>query len=122
MRRRLARSICTQYRDERDRLHVITLDPSLEERILSGFQSHDRELTITLPSAQVDGISRAIDRELAALRAQQRPQVVLVRPEIRLAVKRLASSLLPDLIVISYAEITAETKVVSLGIVSDMEE
>ena len=33
VRRRLARTICDRYRDQDSRLHVVTLDPALEERI-----------------------------------------------------------------------------------------
>ncbi len=46
VRHRLARSICAQYRDDRDRLHVITLDPALEERILKATQLTDRDVLI----------------------------------------------------------------------------
>jgi flagellar biosynthesis protein FlhA len=122
VRRRLARTICAQYRDTRDRLHVITLDPALEDRVRAEIQILDREVRSQMTVQEVEGVCRAIDRELAALRQQQRPLIVLVRPEIRVALKRLTANSLPQLIVLSYAEITAETKLVSLGIVSDTQE
>ena len=122
VRQRLARTICAQFRDERERLHVITLDPALEEQIQEAGQLRGRELMLDLPSQQVESICRSIDRELEQLRGQGRPEIVLVTPEIRPMVKRLTRHLLPQIIVLSYAEITAETKVVSLGIVSEADE
>ena len=38
VRNRLSRTICTRYRDEENRLHVITLDPALEDRISAGIE------------------------------------------------------------------------------------
>jgi flagellar biosynthesis component FlhA len=48
-----------------------------------------------------------------------RPEVLLVKPEIRAALRRLVAPWLPLLVVLSYPEITPETKVGSLGIVGD---
>ncbi len=122
VRRRLARTICAQYRDARDRLSVVTLDPALEERVRAAQQLTDREAILRWTSAEVESFCRAIDRGLESLRQQARPEVLLVRPEIRIAVRQLTAANLPELAVLSYAEVTAETKVVSLGIVSDTEE
>jgi flagellar biosynthesis protein FlhA len=122
VRHRLARSICAQHRDQRDRLHVVTLDPALEERILKAVQVTDRDVLINLSSQESDSVCRAIEAELLDARLQVRADVLLVRPEIRPAVRRLTASAMPHVSVLSYAEITADTKVVSLGIVSDLQE
>ncbi len=122
VRRRLGRTICGQYRDDRDRLHVVTLDPALEERILAGCELRNREIVVNLSAHDIETICRAIEAELVGLRQQDRPQIVLVRPEIRSAIRGMAMHHLPELIVLSYAEITSETKVVSLGIVSEADE
>ena len=118
VRHRLARSICAQYRDERDRLSVVTLGSAIEDRIQAATTIDHREVTVQLTAQEVDGMSRAIDTHLQEVRRQGRPEVVLVRPEVRAALKRMTIQTLPDLAVLSYREITDETKVVSLGIVS----
>jgi len=122
VRQRLARTICAQFRDDRERLHVVTLDPALEEQIQKAGHVRGRELIVDLPLKQVESICRSIDRELEQVRRKGRPEIVLVTPEIRPMLKRLTRHLLPQIIVLSYAEITAETKVVSLGIVSEADE
>jgi flagellar biosynthesis protein FlhA len=119
VRHRLARTICAQYRDERHRLHVVTLDPALEERILKAVQVTDHDVLVNLPAQECDWLCRAIDTELAALRQQDRAEVLLVRSEIRAALRRITAAAIPGLSVLGYGEITADTKVVSLGIVSN---
>ena len=42
VRQRLARTICTRYRDVDRRLRVVTIDPAWEEHILSGLHQDDR--------------------------------------------------------------------------------
>jgi flagellar biosynthesis protein FlhA len=119
VRHRLARTICASYRDTRDRLSVVTLEPALEERILSASHVNDRDVTIKWSHQEVDLLCRAIDAELTVLRRQQRPELLLVRPEIRPVVRRLTVAALPQLVVLSYVEVTSETKVVSVGIVGE---
>ena len=54
VRRRLARTLSTRYRDQDHRLHVVTLDPALEERIQAGFEHGEAGLAIRLPPREVD--------------------------------------------------------------------
>ena len=81
-----------------------------------------RRESLRWSSTEVESFCRAIDRGLESLRQQGRPEVLLVRPEIRIAVRHLTAASLPELVILSYSEVTAETKVVSLGIVSETEE
>lgn len=119
IRLRLARSICAQYRDERERLHVVTLEPALEERILAQTQLVGGDSVVRMSSQEIENLCRTIDASMTPLRQMSRPEVLLVKPEIRAALRRLVAPWLPLLVVLSYPEITPETKVVSLGIVGD---
>ena len=44
---------------------------------------------------------------------------MLVSPQIRAALKQITENHLPQLVVLSFNEITRDTKIVTLGIVSD---
>ncbi|MCA9041600.1 MAG: flagellar biosynthesis protein FlhA, partial [Planctomycetaceae bacterium] len=48
VRHSLARTICLQYRDRKRTLHVITLDPALEDILMAGFDYSERGLVIKL--------------------------------------------------------------------------
>lgn len=119
VRQRLGRAICVRYRDQSGRLHVITLDPALEERIRDGVESSENGLEIRLSPRDADTICTAIESEAKKLVAMGCLPIVLVSPQIRPALKQLTIGQIPQLIVLSYSEITRDTKIDSVGMVSD---
>ena len=56
---------------------------------------------------------------LPKLMSASRTPIVLVSPQIRAALKQITAAHLPQLVVLSYNEITRDTKIESVGIVSD---
>lgn len=121
VRQRLARSISAQYRDRRDRLHVVTLAAELEAKIKARSKIGHRDVSVDLRPGTIDTLCRAIDDQLSELRESGRPEILLVRTDIRPFVSKLTDASLSNVIVLSYAEVSSETKVVSLGIVSSDE-
>jgi len=119
VRHRLARAICTKYRDRENRLTVVTLDPALEDRIRAGFDHNEHGLFIRMSPQAVEATCRQIATELEKLTGANRHTIVLVSPQIRAALKQMTTSHLPQLIVLSYNEITRDTVIDSVAIVSD---
>ena len=62
---------------------------------------------------------RSIAKEIEKLAIANRPPVVLVSPQIRAALRQMTLPHLPQLVVLSYNEITRDTKLESLGLISD---
>ena len=120
VRGRLARTLCTQYRDSDHRLHVVTLDPALEERIRAGSELGEEGLAIRLSPRDVENISRSIETKLDALTAAGHPPIVLVGPDVRPAVKSLTAAHLPQLVVLSYHEITRDTRIESVAMAEEV--
>jgi len=120
VRARLARTLSTRYRDKDNRLYVVTLDPALEDRIRAGFEHTERGLFIRMSPQAVEAICRAIGKCLEKVTTANRPPVVLVSPQIRAALRELTTSHLPDLIVLSYNEITRDTKIEAVAMVTDV--
>ena len=119
VRRRLARTICNRYRDENNTLHVVMLDPTLEDLIRAGFEhGRDGGLFIRMSPQAIDVLCKKILTEVNKLTALNYPAVVLVEPRIRAALKYMTLTTLPGLVVLSLAEITSDTKVSSYGIVT----
>jgi flagellar biosynthesis protein FlhA len=118
-RQRLARTICTRYRDQDLRLYVVTLDPALEERIRAGFEHNEEGLTIRLSPREVDGLCRSIAAETDKLAAAGRPPIVLVDPQIRPALKLLTAAHIPQLVVLSYHEITRDARIEAVVMVTE---
>ena len=119
VRHRLARTICSRYRGRDDRLHVVTLDPALEDRIAAGIEHTERGLFIRMSPKAVEVTCQRIAAEVEQLvKAHHRP-VVLVSPQIRPGLKQMTQANLPRLVVLSYNEVTRDTQIESVGIVSD---
>ncbi|MDD4785610.1 MAG: flagellar biosynthesis protein FlhA [Pirellulales bacterium] len=119
VRARLARTISTRYRDRDNRLHVVTLDPALEDRIRAGVEHSERGLLLRMSPQAVETTCRRIADGLERLGLGRHPPIVLCSPQVRAAVKELAGAHLPELIVLSYNEITRDTQIESVAMVTD---
>ena len=97
VRHRLARQICTRYRNAEGELYVVAFDPALEDRIRAGFEHTERGLFIRMSPQSVEATCRAISDEIDKLTARSHTPIVLVSPQIRAAVKRLTENHLPQL-------------------------
>ena len=100
----------------------MTLDPTLEERIAAGTDRDREGIVIHLPPAEVDALCRSIETALEKLSSAGHPSIVLCSPHVRPAMRPLTGVHLPQLIVLSYDEITRDTHVESVAMVSENEE
>lgn len=119
VRHRLARAICTRYRDADKKLYVVTVDPALEDRIRAGFEHNERGIFVRMSPEAIIATCRRIATEVEKLAAANHPPVLLVSPQIRAALKQMTEPHLPQLVVLSFNEITRDTQIESLGLVSD---
>jgi len=119
VRAKLARTISTRYRDAAGCLHVVTLDPALEDRIRAGFEHTERGLFIRMSPQAVEATCRVIAAEVKKLVDANHPPVVLVSPQIRAALREITSAHLPELVVLSYNEVARDTKIESRAMVAD---
>ncbi|MCL2349763.1 MAG: flagellar biosynthesis protein FlhA [Planctomycetaceae bacterium] len=116
-RARLARTLCTKYRDAEDTLHVVMLDPALEDQIRAGFEHSEQGMFIRFSPNAIEQLCSKISHELEKLTQANFPPIVLVNPQIRAALKQMTSSNLGSLVVLSYNEVTRDTKINSVGMV-----
>ena len=96
MRHRLARQICTRYRNAEGELYVVAFDPALEDHIRAGFEHTDRGLFIRMSPQGVEATCQAINAEIGKLTTRSHSPIVLVSPQIRAAVKRMTENHLPQ--------------------------
>jgi len=119
-RHRLARTISSRFRDSEERLYVITLDPNLEDRISAGIEHNERGLFVRMSPQAVEHTCRLLEEELVKLTRNNHSQIVLVSPQIRPGLKQLTAAHMPKLHVLSFNEVTRDTKIESLGLVVDV--
>jgi flagellar biosynthesis protein FlhA len=116
-RNALARAICKQYVDEKDRLWCVTLDPALEELINGHLERSERGTTNTMPPQTSQGIVQQIAAKVGELTAAGRSAVILCSPQIRLPLRRMIEAALPQTAVLAYNEVTPEVTVEAVAMV-----
>ncbi|QDU55331.1 flagellar biosynthesis protein FlhA [Aeoliella mucimassa] len=119
VRHRLARQICTRYRDSENQLHVVALDPAVEDRIRAGAEHNERGLFIRMAPQAIEATCARIKLEIEKLANFGHTPIVLVSPQVRAALKQVTQNHLPQLVVLSFNEITKDTKIVTHGLVTD---
>ncbi len=118
VRHALARSICALYRGDDGALSAITLDPQVEDLILSHVEGGDQGRYLTLPPATQGRVIEAMrDQVAAALRNGVKTPVVLCSPQVRSWVRRLIEQAMPHVPVLGYNEVVRGVEVRSQGIV-----
>jgi flagellar biosynthesis protein FlhA len=116
-RHSLARTICKQYVDERDKLWCLTLDPAVEELVNSHLERTDRGTNNTLPPQTAQQLVQQIVAKSAELTQAGRSAVLLCGPQIRAAVRRMIEAGAPQLAVLGYNEIVPEATVEAVALV-----
>jgi flagellar biosynthesis protein FlhA len=119
VRHRLARTLCSRYRDPQGRLFVLTLDPAWEDKIAAGIEHTERGLFLRTPPQTVEALCQRIAAELPKLTGLGKRPLVLVSPQIRAGLKQMTSAHLPRLVVMSFNEVTRDTKVEVVGVVGE---
>ncbi len=80
VRHSLARTICQRLRDKNRVLHVVTLDPALEDVLAAGFDYTERGLTIKLSPQISEAVTRAVANELKPAVSLGRTPILLCSP------------------------------------------
>ncbi len=116
VRHRLARAICTLYRDDERRLQVVTLDPELEETIEAHSRFSESGLQTWLAPWLAERLAEGLEHRCRQLAPDTPPVVVLCSsPLARASVNQVVCDRHPRLIVMSVEEVSRDTHVESLG-------
>jgi flagellar biosynthesis protein FlhA len=114
-RQALRRTICQQYRDTNRVLHVITIDPALEDVLTNSFDWDQRGPVGKLPPQAIEGVTHEIARQLNRLTRAGHPAVVVCAAQVRPLLRVIVQKKIPRLTIIGVNEITSETQVKSYG-------
>jgi flagellar biosynthesis protein FlhA len=111
----LARQITRQYSDDGGALHVITVGPRTEDEIAESVQQSDRGSTVAMPPWQVQRLLGVVSTEVERMASTGRDPIILCSSRIRLAFRRLLERRLPNVVVLSFAEVTPQATVEASG-------
>jgi flagellar biosynthesis protein FlhA len=117
VRNAMARAICKQYADDQDRLWVITLDPALEDFINGHIERTEHGTSNRIPPQAAQQIVQRIANHAAELTQTGRSAVILCSPQIRMQLRRMIESSLPQVAVMSFNEIVQGIAVEAVALV-----
>ncbi len=117
VRNTLARTICSQYRDDDGKIRCVTIDPALEDTMNRYVERTDRGSFLTLPPAIANQIVQASSQQLQKLIELGGQPVLLCSPQIRLHLRRLIAPHISNIAVLAYNEIVQGTEIESVGMV-----
>jgi flagellar biosynthesis protein FlhA len=119
VRTALARTICQKYRDLKRRIHLVSLDPVLEDFLRQKMDFDQFGIGSKLTPQESEAILDGLKIELKKLTdIGLQPVVITTAPQIRAGLRQMTSRALPKLAVLCLNEITPETQIVSRGYVS----
>ena len=107
----LGRVICRQYLNERGELPVIGLAPALEERLVGSVVRTDQGPVLAIAAGDAQGLATRIARVVENAVAQP---VLLTTPSLRPHLWRLFSRVLPQVGVLSHAEVPHHVRLATL--------
>lgn len=117
VRQALRRSISQKYFEE-DLNTVITLDPELEQQIMSNIQQTEQGSFISLEPATTQKIIQNVNSQVSKLTSTGIQPIILTSPIVRTYFKRLVEQSIPDLVVLSYNELEPSVNIQSIGMVA----
>ncbi|MFZ5966574.1 MAG: flagellar biosynthesis protein FlhA [Bacillota bacterium] len=117
VRQSLARAITKQFIDGK-RAKVITLEQSLEQRIMESIQQTEHSSYLNLDPVFAQSVLNNVAQQVHKLMSMGEQPIILTSPIVRFYFKKLTEQLAPDLIVLSYNEIDSKIEIQSVGVVS----
>jgi flagellar biosynthesis protein FlhA len=117
-RQALYRVITKQHIAADGAIHAVTLDPRLEQQLMTSITRGEGGGFLSLDPRQAQKLLMALSKQIEALNRQGHPPLVLCSPLVRPYFKRLLDKVLPNLTVLSYNELDPKTNIESGGIVS----
>jgi flagellar biosynthesis protein FlhA len=117
VRRRLGTYFISQYESEPGLIKCITIDPRLEQNLMTRIQRSHFETTLALDPNTAQYLLRELTIRSNALADQGLSPITILTAELRLAFKRFFEPSLPKLIVLSYQELPSQTEIQNTGII-----
>ncbi|MDR1302021.1 MAG: flagellar biosynthesis protein FlhA [Treponema sp.] len=116
-RQALGRQICHRYADDRLVLHVLTLDPGLEQQIIDSRVETSSGLVSALDPAVQNAWIKALTRSVAAVQEHGWYPIIVCSESARYLVKSSTDRDLPELVVLSVPEIVGDVTLESVGVI-----
>jgi flagellar biosynthesis protein FlhA len=115
-RQSLGRQLCLQYADEDDRtIRYLTIAQPLEREIIESATEGAAGRFAALEPTRLKAFIRSVNSALSAVKSNGYLPLILCSEAARPLVKQLTAHVLPDLVVLSVAEIVQDVQFLAIG-------
>lgn len=114
-RQAIGRQICLQYADEEKKLHVVTINPEVESKIIESRAETVDGYVPVLDREFLSSFINSVSNILMSLRDINKTIVILCSEEARILVRKCLERELPNISVLSAKELTSDIRFEVLG-------
>ena len=118
VRQALKRAISNKYFPANEVTSVVTLDPKIEQEIMSSVKQTEQGAYLTLDPEKTRTIMDSVQTEIAKLENIGKMPIIITSPIVRMYFKKLTEDYFKDLVVISYNEVESNVELQSVGMVT----
>ena len=118
VRQSLKRAISTKYFPANEVTSVVTLDPKVEQDIMSSVKQTEQGAYLTLDPEKTRAIMDSVETEIAKLENMGKNPIIVTSPIVRMYFKKLTEEYFKDLSVVSYNEVESNVELQSVGMVT----
>ena len=118
VRQSLKRAISSKYFPANETTSVITLDPKVEQEIMSSVKQTEQGAYLTLDPEKTKAIMDSVGTETQKLESIGKTPIIITSPIVRMYFKKLTEDYYKDLIVVSYNEVESNVELQSVGMVT----
>jgi flagellar biosynthesis protein FlhA len=117
-RQSLKRAISGKYFPSHETTSVITLDPKVEQEIMSSVKQTEQGAYLTMDPEKTKAIMDSVGEQSKKLESVGKNPIVITSPIVRMYFKKLSEDYFKDLIVVSYNEVESDVELQSVGMVT----
>ena len=118
VRQSLKRAISNKYFPPHEVTSVVTLDPKVEQEIMSSVKQTEQGAYLTLDPEKTRAIMNSVEVEINKLESLGKSAIIITSPIVRMYFKKLTEDYFRDLIVVSYNEVDTSVELQSVGMVT----
>ena len=117
-RKRLGMYFIKEFESETNKLVAMTFEPTLEQTLISRVKRSQFDIGLVMDPQLTEGIIKEIEPKIKAMSESGITPVIVTTAELRLAFRRFMEPSYPQLIVLAYQELPAETQIEPFGAIT----
>lgn len=117
VRNRLGSAICQALIGSRSELSVITLDPTIEQKIADSIQSTEESTRVVMDPRFAEQVIAKLASQVEAMMKNNFSPVLLCAPELRRHLRAITERVLPHLAVVSMTEVPTNLRLQSYSVI-----